>query len=187
MIPTLRELHAQLPDATALERRYIRAEGTGATAATTSIFQPTTDPLEDLLFGPPKEEGAGEAATTAGTTPRRQHLLLAYQALLWGTVYAVLGFAVTVALAMYACGYDSLAALKEGVRGKLSRDEARLRASVGDGGAVAVEHYVVDLTHPSEAWRQMQEAWAAVQRAAEEEGEEESTKVQYSTSPRTSS
>lgn len=178
MIPTLRELRAQLPDARALEQRYIQpmavdaaADTTGAASMTPGIFQKTTDPLEDLLFGPPKEEAAAAAATDAAAAPpaRRQHLLLAYQALLWGTVYAVLGFAATVALAMYGCGYGSLAALMDGVRGKMGRDEDRLRASVDVGDGAVVEHYVIDLTHPTEAWRQVQEAWTAVQRLAEEE------------------
>lgn len=175
MIPTLRELRAQLPEARELEQRYIRPEAVAATggegtavAPSATIFQPTTDPLEDLLFGPPKAEAAAEASQ-GGTRPRRQHLLLAYRALLWGTAYALIGFAATVALAMYACGFHSIAELRAGVRGKLARDEARLRASAGEGADASAEHYVIDLTHPAEAWRQAQEVWAAVQRMAEEE------------------
>jgi hypothetical protein len=199
LIPTLRELRAQLPDARDLEQRYIRPEemvapsaastptstnivgdgsaidGVTTTSATSTIFQKTTDPLEDLLFGPPKEEGG---STSLGMDhmqhPRRQHLLLAYQALLWGTVYAFVGFVVTVAMAMYACGYHTLGELREGVRGKLSRDEERLRAVAGSSGGAAdgvVEHYVIDLTNPTEAWRQMQDVWLAVQRLATEEEE----------------
>ncbi|KAL7709929.1 hypothetical protein N2W54_003134 [Lotmaria passim] len=180
MIPTLRELHAQLPDAHDLEHRYIHAatpaDTAKATASASSIFQKTTDPLEDLLFGPPKEEVAAAAAADEageGKRSQRQHLLLAYRALLWGTAYAVLGFLVTVVGAMYACGYHAVGELLDGVREKVHRDEERLRVAVGGdvtaAGSSPVEHYVIDLTHPTETWRQVQEVWSAVQRLAEEE------------------
>ncbi|KPA86753.1 putative mitochondrial hypothetical protein [Leptomonas pyrrhocoris] len=193
MIPTLRELQAQLPDALALEQRYIRPEnvvapapesastadaaddndfdGAGGKPSTTPFFVKTTDPLEDLLFGPPKEEGtSAETTTEEDKRPRRQHLLLAYRALLWGTAYALLGVGATVAGAMYLCGYHNLGELLDGVRGKARRDEDRLRGCVAvDDAASSVEHFVIDLTHPAEAWRQLQEVWSAVQRLAEEE------------------
>ncbi|KPI85046.1 hypothetical protein ABL78_5884 [Leptomonas seymouri] len=187
MIPTLRELRAQLPEALELERRYVRPEciatqlsksaetsdlagdrgmnSADGTAPMSAIFQKTTDPLEDLLFGPPKEVGAAESQR-----PQRQHLLLAYRALLWGTVYALLGFGATVATAMYLCGYHSVDELLEAVRGKNSREEDRLRTSAGgDAGSASVQHYEIDLARPTEAWRQIQEVWSAVQRLAEEE------------------
>ncbi|KAG5476618.1 hypothetical protein CUR178_03790 [Leishmania enriettii] len=204
MIPTLQELRAQLPDARELEQTYIRPEcvlgtngaaepggkGSGHATATTapstaSLFQKVTDPLEDWLFGPPKEDSAAAAETAPAAALQRypvprQHLLLAYRALFWGTVFALLGFTATVATAMYVCGYHSLRDLQQGVRGKVHRDEERLRAMAAAAataqGAEAdtlVEHYVIDLTHPTEAWRQVQEIWGAVQRLAEEEEEEE--------------
>ncbi|KAG5502098.1 hypothetical protein GH5_05042 [Leishmania sp. Ghana 2012 LV757] len=200
MIPTLQELRAQLPDARELEQTYIRPEwvlgangaaepggkGSGHTAATTasstaSLFQKATDPLEEWLFGPPKEDSAAAAETAPEAALQRYplprlHLLLAYRALFWGTVFALLGFTATVATAMYVCGYHSLRDLQRGVRGKMDRDGERLRAMAAAAataqGAEAdtlVEHYVIDLAHPTEAWRQVQEIWGAVQRLAEEE------------------
>ncbi|GET89405.1 hypothetical protein, conserved [Leishmania tarentolae] len=201
IIPSLRELHAQLPDARELERMYIpreptlednglaersKASGEGraavmASSTPSSLFQKTTDPLEDLLFGSPNEENAvtNEATATSPLQkrpPSREHVLLAYRALLWGTLLAVLGFSATVVTTMYMCGYYSLRDLQQGVRDKMSHGGERLHATaaagVTEGSAsvdTVVEHYVIDVTHPAEAWRQVQEIWSAVQRLAEEE------------------
>ncbi|CBZ27867.1 conserved hypothetical protein [Leishmania mexicana MHOM/GT/2001/U1103] len=201
MIPTLEELRAQLPDAQELERTYIpresalRANGvagrsetsgecaaaTTASSAPSSLLQKTMDPLEALFFGSPKDEiaAATEATPTAASQQRpspREHVLLAYHALFWGTAFALLGFGATVATAMYVCGYHSLRDLKQRVRDKMSHDEERLHAmaapaATGEGAPVGtvVRHYVVDVTHPTEAWRQVQEIWSAMQRLAEEE------------------
>ncbi|KAG5476349.1 hypothetical protein LSCM1_04051 [Leishmania martiniquensis] len=201
MLPTLQELRAQLPDARELEQTYIRPEsvlgangaaGLGgkkgehtaaATASLTvsSLFFKTTDPLEEFLFGHPKGDSAAsaEAERTSALQQRRlhrQHLLLAYRALFWGTLFAVLGFVSTVATAMYVCGYHSLHDLQQGVRHKKSREDERLRAmaaaaATAQGSAVdtPVEHYVLNLTHPTEVWRQVRDIWGAVQRLAEEE------------------
>lgn len=175
MLPSVKDLHAQLPGAHELEKRYINqdsvvnktgaAEAPAAAAAATDgapgIFIAATDPLEDFLDG--KE---------AKTEMNPQHVLLAYKALGWGTVYAVAGFSIVVALCMAACGYRSLRELAQGVRDKVSRDEARLHADAerraeADGGTVV--HYKIDLSDPTEAYRQMREIWDTVQDIAEDE------------------
>lgn len=208
MIPTLQELRAQLPGAQELERTYIpresalrangvagrsetsgeRAAATTASSAPSSLLQKTMVPLEALFFGSATDEvaAATEATPTAASPPcppSREHVLLAYRALFWGTAFALLGFSVTVATAMYLCGYHSLRDLQQGVRDKMRHDEERLHAmaapaATGEGAAVdTVKHYVVDVTHPTEAWRQLQEIWSALQRLSEEEEETANTAV----------
>ncbi|KAG5501804.1 hypothetical protein JKF63_04073 [Porcisia hertigi] len=209
MIPTLQELHAQLPGAREMEEMYIRpgsamrvngttglgetysgdAATTVTSSQTTSLFENTTDPLEDLLFGPPKDQSAAatEATPTTASQQRltsRQHMLLAYRALFWGTTFAFLGFTTTVVTAMYLCGYRSLRDLQQGVRDKMGRDEERLRAMAdtaatrSQGAAVdtPLVHYVIDLSQPTVAWQQLQEIWGAIQHKAEEEEEEAGTR-----------
>lgn len=189
MIPTFRELQQQLPDARELESKYIQsghldttvpAEGAqdlssseaGAkdegsrpteTTLTRGIFQKTTDPIEDLLFGPPKDDKAAAASPL-----RPQHLLLAYKALMWGTLYALIGFLTTVLLAMVVCGYRSVDDLLQAVRSKVDRDAALLASAEGDD----VVLYVIDIRDPVEAWRQAQRIWATIQQTAEEKDAE---------------
>ncbi|AYU79643.1 hypothetical protein conserved [Leishmania donovani] len=201
MIPTLQELRAQLPDALELERMYIphqsalgangvagrsetsgeRADATTASSAPSSLSQKMMGPLEALFFGSANDEIAAATEATPTTAspqrpPSREHVLLAYRALFWGTAFALLGFSATVSTAMYLCGYHSLRDLQQGVRDKMRHDEERLYAmaapaATGEGAAVdtVMKHYVVDVTHPTEAWRQLQEIWSALQRLGEEE------------------
>ncbi|AIN99158.1 hypothetical protein LPMP_260440 [Leishmania panamensis] len=200
MIPTLQELHAQLPDAQELEQMFLapksvlsanevsglsegsseRAAAITASSTSSSLLQKTTGPLENFLFGPPKDESAvaAEVTPTAASQQRLllQRHLLACRALFWGTAYALLGFSATVITTMYLCGYYSLRDLQQGMRDKVARDEERLRtmaaAAVTAQDAAAdtvVEHYVIDLSHPVEAWQQIQEIWGNVQRLADAE------------------
>ncbi|KEG12281.1 hypothetical protein DQ04_01841120 [Trypanosoma grayi] len=98
--------------------------------------------------------------------PSPQHVLLAWKALLWGTVYAVLGVAVVVCVAMYASGMHCLSEVFVYLRGREDRARRRLEESGED-----VSHYVLDLTNPSTVIQQAQDIWKALEALAEDEGE----------------
>ncbi|EPY32158.1 hypothetical protein STCU_00780 [Strigomonas culicis] len=167
LIPTLRELKKQLPSARELESKYIEKKPITenwkpSDEETSEVFQKTTDPFEDLLETP--EDGKRRNKST------REHLLLAYRALLWGTFFAIVGFLTTVGLAMLTCGYHSIGELMDGVRAKVERDEKRLitKARESSGGEEVV-HYVIDLSSPAAAMRQAQDIWNLVQDMAQKD------------------
>eukprot|EP00796_Vickermania_ingenoplastis_P009179 gene9179-6456_t len=100
-----------------------------------------------------------------------QYTLFAYKALLWGTVYAVLGVAALSVAVMYALDLRSAGAVLVKVREKTERDMVRLTQRAQPSGEGGVKHYSLDLAQPGRAWEQMKEIWSAVLEEAEHGGQ----------------
>lgn len=129
------------------------------------------------LQGEDKERWSAElnsGAETSSSELNGSHVLLAYKALMWGTVYAIVGFIIIVGLSMRLCGFYSIEDLKKGVRDKFERENERAllhwRAGVGESsGTDKVEHFVIDLSDKTNAWAQIRASWKAIQDMAEQE------------------
>lgn len=174
MVPTLEELRKQLPSAKEMERKYVfgstsaqqvAAEKSNASGENNPLW-PNCDTPEDIMdeerYGADGEERAA---------PTSEQVSLAWKALAWGTVYAVIGVGALSVVGLKVCGFSSVQDLKDHLSAREERERAKLRASVEststDGSDL--QHFVLDLTNPADVPRQIQEIYEAVQRLAEKE------------------
>ncbi|CBH12175.1 hypothetical protein, conserved [Trypanosoma brucei gambiense DAL972] len=172
MIATHEELQEQLPSAKFLESRYIKrplhTESCGSCPATVCgpPLWPDCDTPEEIMD---EERYGGPEAMDRVPAPSAEHMLLAWRALMWGTLYAFVGVTLVVAVAIYVSGVNGISSVLQHLRSRSERELHRLSAEGQE-----VHHFVLDLTNPVAFGRQLQEAWQLVQDIAnkQEEGEE---------------
>nr|CCC91299.1 conserved hypothetical protein [Trypanosoma congolense IL3000] len=176
MIATRKELHQQLPTARELEALYVRpppsgSGPTGCSAPCEAPLWPDSDTAEEIM----DEERYECTGTTDGLqTPSPAHVLLAWRALMWGTLYALLGVTAVVLLAMYASGMNSVSSVLHHLRSRPERELLRLAAEGHE-----VRHYVLDLANPITLGKQMQELWQVVQDAAKGTDDDDGKDAQH--------
>ncbi|RNF27268.1 uncharacterized protein Tco025E_00459 [Trypanosoma conorhini] len=168
MIPSREELQRQLPSARELEAQYVqppRAEARPATRQDEPPLWPNSDTVEEIMDE--ERYGSGEGKDVV-PPPSPEHILLAWRALLWGSLYAVVGVVVVACVAMYTCGMRTVGEVLGYLRGRAERERRRLTA-----GGEEVRYYVVDLTSPATLVAQVREVWHALEQLAKdgEEGE----------------
>ncbi|KAH9598545.1 hypothetical protein LSM04_003279 [Trypanosoma melophagium] len=171
MIPSRAELEKQLSSARELEARYIhnKTQETKCSSTHEPPLWPNSDTVEEIMDEERYGDGDGKNEVLP---PSPQQVLLAWKALMWGSLYAVVGVTVVVCLAMYICGMRSLSGVILYLRDRQERERRRLE-EVGD----EVSYYVLDLTNPSTLIQQVEEIWQALEDLANdtEKGEEVKT------------
>ncbi|ESS69910.1 hypothetical protein TCDM_01353 [Trypanosoma cruzi Dm28c] len=181
MIPSSKELQEQLPSAHELEAKYVRPAAVNAGPVRRQEeppLWPNSDTVEEIMeemrYGSVEE---GDVVPS----PSPEHILLAWRALIWGTLYAVIGVSFVVYVAMYACGMRGVGDVLGYTRGRAERERSRLAK---DGEEVA--YYVVDLTNPSTLVEQVREIWNALQEVAEDGDKDEHASSSREGGPRVS-
>ncbi|RNF09462.1 hypothetical protein TraAM80_02174 [Trypanosoma rangeli] len=168
MIPLREELQQQLPSARELEAQCVQPPGVKTRPAMRwgePPLWPNSDTVEEIMD---EERYGSEEGKDVVPPPSPEHILLAWKALLWGSVYAVIGVAVVVCVAMYACGKSSVEEVLGHLRGRAERERRRLAAEGEE-----VSYYVVDLTSPATLVAQVQEVWHVLEELAKDGGEGE--------------
>ncbi|CUI15275.1 Hypothetical protein, putative [Bodo saltans] len=178
LVPSLVELRKQLPSAKEMEAKYVfgtsaaqkaAAEKSNATGENKPLW-PNCDTPEEIM----DEERYG-ADGEVRPAPTSEQVALAWKALAWGTLYATIGVIVLSLAGLKACGFSSMNDLRQHLAAREEREQAKLRltaeqaSSSGESDNGAVEHFVLDLTNPSDVPRQIQEIYDAVQKIAEKE------------------
>ncbi|ORC87646.1 uncharacterized protein TM35_000212520 [Trypanosoma theileri] len=173
MIPSRAELEQQLASARELEARYIhnKTPQTKCSSAEESPLWPNSDTVEEIM----DEERYGDGEEEKVPPPSPQQILLAWKALMWGSLYALVGVTMVVCIAMYTCGMRSLADVLLYLRDRQERERRQLE-EVGEN----VNYYVLDLTNPSTLIQQVEEIWQALEDLANETDEEEGKEVKSS-------
>jgi hypothetical protein len=178
MIPTLEDLRKQLPSAKEMENKYVfgtsAAQQAAAEKSTASgenkPLWPNCDTPEEIMdeerYGADGEERAA---------PTSEQVALAWKALAWGTLYALIGVGVLSVVGLKCSGFSSLKELKEHLATREEREREKLQTSAqgnhdsDEDASGPLQHFVLDLTNPSDVPRQIQEIYEAVQRLAEKE------------------
>lgn len=183
LVPTLADLRKQLPSAKEMEAKYVfgttaaqkaAAEKANASGENKPLW-PNCDTPEEIM----DEERYG-ADGEVRQAPTSEQVALAWRALAWGTVYAIIGVGALSVIGLKACGFSSAAELKAHLAAREDREQAKLRTtaeSLPNTDSSEVQHFVLDLTNPSDVPRQVQEIFDAVQRLAEKEASAEANKA----------
>lgn len=193
LLPTMAQLERSIPSAKDMEARYIKHEKAAGAAASPAASEkpppvaeeysdgttsgtpsadkalwPDCDTAEDIL----NEEKFGREDDPV-PPPSPQQVRLAWVALAWGTLYAVIGTCLTSCAVAYGFGFHSWAELKAHVAAKHNRDLAVAKAKgFADDQTGEAQTFFLDLTNPVELPNQLQAIMAAIQDVAERQERE---------------